>query len=153
MIHDKIETTGKYKALSEGFARAFELLQQGDIASKEDGRYEVDGDKLFYMVQNYVSQPVGECRFESHRRYADIQAVFAGREAMGYTQPGGLEVQTPYDEAKDIMFFATPADYTMLKLAAGEFVVLFPGEGHMPKCQSGGPMKIRKIVFKVLIED
>jgi len=153
MIHDKIETAGKYKCLSERFMRAFELLQQGDIAGKEDGRYEVDGDKLFYLVQGYVTKPVEECRFEAHRRYADIQAVFAGREAMGYTQPGGLEVQTPYDGAKDIMFFTTPAGYTMLKLTAGEFVVLFPGEGHMPQCQSDGPVKIRKVVFKVLIED
>ncbi len=153
MIHDRIETAGKYKVLSERFSRAFELLQQGDIANNEDGRHEVDGDKLFYLVQNYVTKPVDECRFEAHRRYADIQAVFAGREAMGYTQPVGLEVQTPYDGTKDIMFFALPDDYTMLQLTAGEFVVLFPGEGHMPMCQSGGPMKIRKIVFKVLIED
>ena len=153
MIHDRIESAGKYKAFSESFLRAFELLQQGDIAGKEDGRYEVDGDRLFYMVQNYATKPVEDCRFEAHRRYADIQAVFAGREAMGYKQPGRLEVQTPYDEAKDIMFFAVPADYTMLQLTAGEFVVLFPGEGHMPQCQSGGPMKIRKVVFKILMED
>lgn len=153
MIHDRIETAGKYKVLSERFSRAFELLQQGDIASNEDGRYEVDGDKLFYMVQSYITKPVEDCRFEAHRRYADIQVVFAGREAMGYTQPGRLEVQTPYDETKDIVFFAVPDSYTMLELSAGEFVVLFPGEGHMPQCQSGGPMKIRKIVFKILMED
>jgi len=153
MIHDRIETAGKYKALSNGLLRAFEVLQQGDIANKEDGRHEVDGDRLFYLVQSYVTKQVEECRFEAHRRYADIQAVFAGREAMGYTQPDGLEIQTPYDGTRDIMFFAVPADYTMLKLTAGEFVLLFPGECHMPQCQNGGPMKIRKVVFKVLMED
>ncbi len=153
MIHDKIEAAGKYKVLSENLSRAFELLQQGDIANKEDGRYEVDGDRLFYLVQSYVTKPVEECRLEAHKRYADIQAVFAGREAMGYTQPGMLEVQTPYDGTKDIMFFAVPDNYTMLQLTAGEFVLLFPGEAHTPQCQSGGPMKVRKIVFKVLMED
>ena len=58
MIHDKIEAAGKYKVLSENLSRAFELLQQGDIANKEDGRYEVDGDRLFYLVQSYVTKPV-----------------------------------------------------------------------------------------------
>ena len=153
MIHDRIETANRYKTLSDSFTRAFEMLQQGDISNKEDGRYEVDGDRLFYMVQNYVTKPVGDCRFEAHRRYADIQAVFAGREAMGYTQPRGLEVQTPYDGTKDIIFFAVPDNYMMLQLTAGDFVVLFPGEGHMPQCQREGPMKIRKIVFKVLMHD
>lgn len=151
MILDRMSNGSKYAGLSDRFARAFELLAQGDIALKDDGKYEVDGDKLFFMVQNYVTKPVDERRFESHRRYADIQAVYSGREAMGYRQIEGLEVTAPYDETKDIMFFATPDNYTNLQLEAGEFVVLFPDEGHMPQVQLDGPSQIRKIVFKVLV--
>jgi biofilm protein TabA len=152
MILDKIGKGSKYAGLSQRFARAFELLAQGDIASKEDGKYEVDGDRLFFMVQNYTTKPAEERRFESHRRYADIQAVYSGREAMGYCQIDGLEVTAAYDESKDIMFFATPDGYTNLRLEAGEFVVLFPDEAHMPQAQLDGPSQVRKIVFKVLID-
>jgi len=152
MILDKIGNSDRYQGLSQRFSRAFELLAQGDIAFKEDGRYEVDGNKLYFLVQNYVTKPAEERRFESHRRYADIQAVYAGREVMGYCQSEGLEVVTPYDDSKDIMFFGTPETYTNLQLETGEFVVLFPGEAHMPQVQLGGPSQIRKVVFKVSID-
>ncbi len=152
MILDKIENGNKYKCLSGRFAKAFEILKSGELESKEEGKYEVDGAALYYMVQRYVTKPVEERRFESHRRYADIQAVLSGKEAMGYTQVAGLEVTSAYDEEKDIMFFQTPDDYTNLKMNSGEFVVLFPDEAHMPQLQLGGPSQVLKIVFKVLVD-
>lgn len=153
MILDRLENSDRYAFLGPRFAKAFELLRTGNLTAQEAGNYEVDGKKLYYMVQNYTTKPKEERRFESHRAYADIQAVFSGRESMGLTQVTGLEVQTPYEEEKDIMFFTTPAEYTDLKMNAGDFVVLFPGEAHMPQCQWNGPAQISKIVFKVAIED
>ena len=152
MILDKLENSARYASLGKRFAKAFELLKTGNLTAKEAGNYEVDGKKLYYMVQSYNTKPKEERRFESHRVYADIQVVFSGREAMGLIPAAGLEVKTPYDEAKDIMFFATPEDYTELKMVAGEFVVLFPGEAHMPQCQWNGPAQVSKVVFKVLLE-
>lgn len=152
MILDKIENGSKYASMSDRFAKAFEMLKSGDLGSKEDGKYEVDGKDLFYMVQRYVTKPAEERRFESHRRYADIQAVLSGKEAMGYIQAEGLEVTAAYDDTKDIMFFDTPASFTNLEMGSGEFVVLFPDEAHMPQVQLGGPAQVTKIVFKVLVD-
>ncbi len=152
MIIDRIENLARYEFLGSRFAKAFELLKTGNLTAKEAGTYEVDGRKLYYMVQNYTTKPKEERRFESHRIYADIQAVFAGREAMPVTQVTGLEVQSEYDEAKDIMFFATPTDYSELKMGAGDFVILFPNEAHMPQCEWGGPAQVSKIVFKVALD-
>jgi biofilm protein TabA len=153
MILDRLENSARYEFLGKRFARAFELLKTGNLTAKEAGNYEVDGKKLYYMVQNYTTKPTEERRFESHRIYADIQVVFSGREAMGLAPVTGLAVQTLYDSAKDIIFFETPADYTELKMVAGEFVVLFPGEAHMPQCHWGGPAQVSKIVFKVSLEE
>ncbi|MBN1152015.1 MAG: YhcH/YjgK/YiaL family protein, partial [Dehalococcoidia bacterium] len=36
---------------------------------------------------------------------------------------------------------------------AGEFVVLFPGEAHMPQCQWNSPAQVTKVVFKVALTD
>ncbi|MBN1152225.1 MAG: YhcH/YjgK/YiaL family protein [Dehalococcoidia bacterium] len=153
MILDSVDNSVRYESMGKRFAHAFTLLRNGNLAAKEPGSYEVDGRNLYYMVQQYNTKPSEERRFESHRVYADIQAVFSGREAMGVTKIAGLEVQTPHDEAKDIMFFTTPADYTELKMEAGDFVVLFPGEVHMPQCQWDGPAQVVKVVFKVKIAD
>jgi biofilm protein TabA len=153
MILDRLENSARYEFLGKRFAQAFTLLRTGNLTAKDAGNYEVDGRQLYYMVQGYNTKPREERRFESHRIYADIQVVFSGREMMGLTQVAGLDVQTPYDETKDIMFFGTPADYTELKMAAGDFVVLFPGEAHMPQCQWNGPAQVSKVVFKVALQD
>lgn len=153
MIFDRLENSDRYAFLGPRFAKAFELLKSQDLIAQEAGNYEVEGRKLYYMVQNYTTKPKEERRFESHRVYADIQVVFSGRELIGLTPVTGLEVQTPYEEEKDIMFFSTPADYSELKLTGGDFVVLFPGEAHMPQSQWEGPAQIAKIVFKVALED
>ncbi len=153
MILDRLENSDRYAFLGSRFAKAFELLTTQDLTAQEAGNYEVDGKKLYYMVQNYTTKPKEERRFESHRIYADIQVVFSGRETMGLTQVTGLEVQTPYEGEKDIIFFATPSEYMDLKMSSGDFIVLFPGEAHMPQCQWGGPAQVSKIVFKVALED
>ena len=152
MVLDRVENAALYAALGKRFAQSFDLLKTGNLGSKEAGTYEVDGKKLYYMVQRYTTKPVAERRFESHRKYADIQVVLSGREIMGYRQVRGLEMTTPYDEAKDIMFYSTPSEYTELKMGAGEFVVLFPDDAHMPQVQWSSPVQVVKIVFKVLLE-
>ncbi len=153
MILDRLDNSDRYSFLGPRFAKAFELLRTQDLTAQEAGNYEVDGKRLYYMVQNYTTKPRDERRFESHRVYADIQIVFSGRETIGLTPVKGLEVQTPYETEKDIMFYSTPADYTELKLTGGDFVILFPDEAHMPQCQWEGPAQISKIVFKVALED
>jgi YhcH/YjgK/YiaL family protein len=153
MILDRLENSARYEFLGKRFAQAFTLLRTGNLAAKEAGNYEVDGKKLYYMVQNYNTKPKEERRFESHRVYADIQVVFSGREMMGLTKVAGLDVKTPYEDAKDIMFFGTPADYTELKMETGDFVILFPGEAHMPQTQWDGPAQVSKVVFKVSLYD
>ena len=153
MILDRLENSARYEFLGRRFTEAFTLIKTGNLTAKEAGNYEVDGKKLYYMVQNYTTKPQQERRFESHRVYADIQVVFSGREMMGLTQVAGLKVESAYEEEKDIMFFGTPADYTALKMGAGDFVVLFPGEAHMPQCQWDGPAQVSKIVFKVSLYD
>ncbi|MBN1857101.1 MAG: YhcH/YjgK/YiaL family protein [Dehalococcoidia bacterium] len=153
MIVDMIDKGKAYSCLSPRFARAFDVLKNLDINSAKDGTYELEGRDLYYMIQSYVTKPIEERRFEAHVRYADIQAVYSGCEMMGYTQATGLEVTTPYDEAKDIVFYTTPDAYTPLRLTAKEFVVLFPGEAHMPQCQCDSPSQVKKVVFKVLIGD
>ena len=153
MILDKIDKGSMYACLSPRFARAFDVLQNLDMASMKDGTYELEGRDLYYMVQSYATKPIAEARFESHHRYADIQAVYSGQEMMGYAQTKGLEVQAAYEEARDIMFYTTPDKYTPLRLEAKEFVVLFPNDAHMPQCQSDSPSQVRKVVVKVLLDD
>ena len=151
MIVDKIENIATYAGLSRGIVKALELLRDGNLAQKVDGRYEVDGKDLFYMVSSYTSKPVEECKFETHEKYIDVQALLAGQESMGYSPVTDLTLQAPYDSSKDIAFYGNPGNYTKIALAAGMFCVFYPNDGHMPGGRLNGPSDVRKVVIKVSI--
>lgn len=152
MILDSIDNAARYSKLGDWFAQSVELLKSGRLGEKEAGKYEVDGTRLYYLIERYTTEPVGARRLESHRRYADIQVVLSGLEIMGYARDEDLEVEVPYDANRDIAFFHTPAQYTELKLSAGEFVLLLPGDAHMAHIQWGAATPVVKVVFKILME-
>jgi len=151
MIVDKIENADAYAKLSEAIAKALEILRDRELIEKDDGRYDVDGDNLYYLVQRYTTKPVEQCKLEAHKRYIDIQFVADGEEIMGYRPVDNLEVQTPYNPEKDIILYKKPDNITKVKLGCGMFAVLFPQDAHMPKCQIDGPSEVHKVVVKVKI--
>ena len=57
MIVDKIENAHLYTPLKDQLAKAFEIIKDKALSQKADGRYEVDGDKLYYIVQHYTTKP------------------------------------------------------------------------------------------------
>ena len=153
MIVDKIENADAYAKLSEAIAKALEILSDKELIEKDDGRYEVDGDNLYYLVQRYATKPAEQCKLEAHKRYIDIQFVADGEEIMGYCPVDNLEVQMPYNPEKDIILYKKPDNITEVKLGGGMFAVLFPQDAHMPKCRIDGPSEVHKVVVKVKISD
>ena len=126
MIVDRVKNINLYFKFSERLAKGLEVLKTPGLAEKEDGKYEVDGDNIYYMISRYKTKNVSEAKFETHKKYIDIQAVLKGKEIIGYAHLSELKETVPYKE--DIQFFETPADYLELKLSAGMFAVLFPDD-------------------------
>jgi YhcH/YjgK/YiaL family protein len=137
---------------SEGFARALAFLRRPGAAGLPDGRYELDGDKVFAMVQRYATAAQAEPRFEAHRKYIDVQFVAGGAEVIGWAPLGRLLVNEPYDGGKDVCFGAVPAgSWTPLLLRAGELAVLRPEDAHAPRLAAGTPGAVVKIVVKIAV--
>jgi YhcH/YjgK/YiaL family protein len=151
MIVDRMENARLYGPLHRRFEKAFAIMRDPALAQKPDGRHEIDGDSLFYMVQHYTTKPVDQGRFESHQKYIDIQALLAGQELLGYAPTAGLEVTVPYDEAKDIMFYRVGTMTAQVRLEPGLFCILFPHDAHLPSCQITCPAEVHKVVFKVQV--
>jgi biofilm protein TabA len=152
MIVDKIENIETYADLSKGVVKALRLLKNGQLAQQEDGRYEVDGDDLFYTVSSYTSKPIDECRFQTHEKYIDVQALLSGQESLGYLCEGDLSPQTPYDGTRDIAFYETPDQYSCIAFYEGMFCVFYPQDGHMPGGQLDSPSDVKKVIVKVKIK-
>lgn len=149
MIVDYIENAYLYIGLSDGLRKAFEIIKDKALSQKADGRYEVDGDKLYYIVQYYTTKLREECKLEAHKKYIDVQFVVTGQEIIYHTPLNGLKIETPYDQTKDVAFYKVPADLTAIHLRPRMFCILFPQDAHIPGCPLDVPSNVHKVVVKV----
>jgi len=153
MILDTIDNARLYLGLNASFATAFEILTDKTLAKKEDGKYAVDGEKIYYTIQRYPTKPLNEGKLEAHRKYIDIQFLFEGVEFLGYVPLKGLTTAEVYNPQKDIAFFNTPKEITKIILEPGLFCILFPDDAHLPCRQLAGPTDVRKVVIKIQIKE
>jgi YhcH/YjgK/YiaL family protein len=137
---------------TQGLAAGFEFLERGDLATLPMGRHSIEGDSAFALAMQSPSREPEAGKFEAHQEYIDIQYLVSGQEVIGVAPVAGLQVTTPYDAAKDVVFYALPAAYQELEIRPGHFAVLFPGEGHLPLCHSHGPHDLHKVVVKVKLD-
>jgi len=152
MIVDKLENSSLYAGISERLAKAFEILKDKSVLEKEDGRYEVDGENLFYIVQHYQSRPIEQGRLEAHKKYIDVQYIVSGEEIINHTLvDGSLEVDEPYDEAKERIFYKPPEQMSPIIFRAGMFGVFFLHDAHMACLEVDGPSQVHKVVVKVRV--
>lgn len=118
-------------------------------AAGETGRVELGGG-CFALEQAGPTRARSAGRFESHRRYVDVQVVVAGVEGMEVADVARLRVDGAYDAERDLLFYADPGRASTLEVRAGELAVFFPEDGHMPSLRLPGAAEfVRKTVIKV----
>lgn len=150
MITDTLQYAAQYVGLHHRFRRAFEFLNDKESSELAPGKYELDGDRLFALVQHYETQPAEDAAYESHQKYIDIQYVSEGVERCGYAPVGELTEKTKYDEERDFALWT--GDGSSVTLAEGSFIILYPQDAHMPGRTAGAsPSSVKKIVLKVQI--
>ena len=146
----------KNKRLHEGahplFSQAFAFVEEYLKEKKPVGKYEILGDALFAMVQEYDTKESSACRFEGHRRYIDVQYIISGVEGMNVMEKSRAEAVTEYDHQTDVTFFAPAEDTTLLTVRGGEFALFYPHDIHRPGVAVEVPAPVRKIVVKIAVE-
>jgi YhcH/YjgK/YiaL family protein len=154
MILDRLENVGLYRPLGANIALALDYLCRTDFSQMPVGRHEVDGDRVWAVVQRYRPKPPAQAVWEAHRQYVDVQYVAAGTERMGYVPlSDGLSVRQPYDAEKDVILF--DADGQFFNLSAGDFAIFTPHDVHAPSLAPGLPAdsaEVCKVVMKCRVE-
>ncbi|MEG1552227.1 MAG: YhcH/YjgK/YiaL family protein [Kiritimatiellia bacterium] len=153
MIVDTLPHAERY-ALGERFATAFAWLRDPAHALLEPGHYVIQAEngveEIFANVQAYPTRTVENCPLEYHRKYADIQFLFQGNEAIGYRPlTADLAETKPYNADSDIGFVAgtgTPIPFDQPET----FFVLFPEDAHAPG-QRRTTETVKKVIVKVLL--
>ena len=144
MIFDNVQNVKNYKGLGRVY-EALEFLANTDFSALPLGKAEVDGDNIYYIVQEYETAPVREV--EGHAKYIDIQAILEGEEIIGVapiTVEKTLKEERP---DKDRCLYDCKTQPIILK--AGEYLVLYPNDLHRPGVCVDAPAHCRKVVIKV----
>lgn len=149
MIFDTLKNIDCYRSLSANMDRALELLANTDFSGQPAGRYEVDGDNVFYMIQEPELREEEDALYEIHKKYADIQFALTDGETILALPTSQIEAWQAFDEAKDIGFSQNSEPGIPLEMNAGSFAIFFPQDAHMPCLRGGDAKKCRKVVFKV----
>ena len=84
LIIDALTNMEFYQGLDDQLYKGLAFLEESDAASLPVGSYEIEGDAVFALVQEYNTRSADECRWEAHYTYTDIQYVVAGSEKMGW---------------------------------------------------------------------
>ena len=149
MICENINSKIDYSFINPNFKKAFQFLRDHDLKTLSIGKHEIDGDKVFATVQEYITKAEEEANWESHEKYIDIQFIVEGQEIMGYTRVNNLEIKKDYRPEKDLIFYNSTNLGSNIKYTSGDYAVYFPEDAHRPGCVLDKPSKVRKIVIKI----
>ncbi len=147
MIVDQLKNAPLYRGLSPNIAKALDYLAAHDFSAIAPGRYDIDGDAVFALVQRYDTKPRDQGVWEAHRRYIDVQYLAAGTETLGYAPIDALAEAQPYRDEKDVLLLAGEGDF--VTGGPGTFCIFFPHDAHMPCLAHGEPAAVLKVVVKV----
>jgi biofilm protein TabA len=168
MILDRLENADRYTLLHPGFERGIAFARRAMTERLEQGKYEIDGERLFVIVADDQGKGRAGAKLEVHRRYIDIQVCLPSFARSGSSidrqQDGGTNriveeqigwrpladcrnSEADFNDARDIQFFLDRPD-TWLALPPGVFAIFYPDDVHAPLAGEG---LISKAVVKVAV--
>ena len=151
MILDNIKNSDRYLSIGKGIADALQYIHGNDLSEVQRGRYEIDGKRLVMIVSESKNTNTNECKLEGHRRYIDLQYWVSGSELMGHEILDAQPVLDEYNEEIDCAFYNCIASFS--RVLPGMFVIYFPSDLHTAVSDPLSDEKVKKIVFKIAVED
>lgn len=115
------------------------------------GKYDLENG-VYVSVQEYTTKARSEAKYEAHKKFIDIQMILRGKELIAVSPIDKMTISDEYNEEKDFMLFHHNDECTDYVIEAGEFLILYPQDVHMPGVCVNEKSPVRKIVVKVPVE-
>lgn len=147
MIMDSIKQLQSYESMIPGMAKIIAFLS-GCSDQMKNGRYEIDGDRIYASVFDYDTVASDEMKWESHRKCIDLHVPLTGEEFIFWAPIEELASIVDYNPDNDCEFYK--GEYRqLLKATSGQFLFFFPADGHKVKCHLDGSSHVKKVVIKI----
>ena len=152
MIKDQFHNITLYENLSVNLKKAIQCITQEAFLKQLEAAGRIDRDGYYVMLQEYNTKPENEGRWETHKKYIDIQYIVSGAETTKYTNSSNLDEMIESDEERDFYFYRNAVCEDSMTVRNGEFVIFFPEDGHKPSLHVDGELaEVKKMVVKVKV--
>ncbi len=147
MIFDTLDNIKNYEGTGRVYT-ALKFLSETDFTKIQLGRYELQGDDIFYMVQRYETDP-DKTISEAHKKYIDIQFMVDGEEIIGIAPICCNKAEIEAKPLNDVWFYECKTE--PITLIKNSFMVLYPNDLHCPGVAVDKPLSCLKVVVKVKV--
>lgn len=152
MIFDTIANSKRYFGLFTGIERVLAAVSAYAPDCFSAGRVPIDSENVYMNLAEYDTHEKEDGMMEAHKQYIDVMYMVDGIETVYIKPTDSLQrISKEYDPAMDALLAEIDCDAGAIRLEAGSFLVLFPGEAHAPACDAEGPAHVKKIIGKVRI--
>ena len=148
MFADRIENLKLYIPYNEKIKVVCDYLAKTDIHALEVGKYDI-ADGVRVVVNAFTPKTRETARWETHRKYIDLQYLIEGDESMGYLPIDEVE-DAAYDAEKDVSHPVPKAGASVseISLETGSFAFLEPRDAHRPSVKLHSDAS-KKLIFKI----
>ncbi len=153
MIVDNLDNADLYYSLDPKIKKALLYLKNTDLLSMKAGKYEIEADNIFIIIDEYQTKSFEEKKWEIHKNHIDIQFIIKGQEQLAYLNIKDYEVEIPYNKEKDISFGKAkdPLLTTFINAKEGFFIIFTPQDAHIPAISINKPDYVKKAVVKIKV--
>jgi len=143
-----LEFYRQYHKMQAAWDKSFEFLaDKAKLDTLKPGIYPIDGKNAYASITDDPEKKEETARWESHRKYIDLQYVIRGKEKIGVSPLDSATVTEPYNDAKDAAHYSAAGKYYIATPA--EFYLFFPSEAHRPNLKVDGYDTVKKLVIKI----
>lgn len=152
MVFDTLEHANQYYCFGELFQKAFDWIKSTDICALDLGKYEIIGEDLYALVQEYETRTVDECEMETHIKYIDIHYIAKGCEYIAYADKRKmLPANHIGREIPDTVLYEKEYNNKMF-MEKGDIMICFLNDAHMPRRIALNKTTVRKVIIKIRAE-
>lgn len=144
---NSVEFKRQYESNKALWDKAFAFLGDSKLATMTPGKHPIDGDNVYATISASVPKKLEDVKWESHRKYIDLQYVISGKVKIGMASVSKAVVTKPYDESHDVANYNVEGKY--LIATPKEFFLFFPQDAHRPDIKVDGADSLKKLVIKI----
>ena len=148
MIYDKLSNISRYKGQSANLDCAIDYICGKQLGLLSWGKTVIDNDNVFINRFTYTTgAKQANSLFEDHTEYLDLHIVRMGHEKVLVQDSAKLTEVERRDHEDAVMYVGEGG--TSFELDTEMFLLVYPGEAHLPKLIHEISMDIDKVVIKI----